>query len=480
MRHPTVVLALSAFLAVGATGCAVNPVTGERDFVLISEQQEIAMGRDADPDIVASMGLYDDPALQEYVQTLGMRMARDSERPNLPWTFRVIDDPVVNAFALPGGYIYVTRGIMGHFSSEAELAGVLGHEIGHVTARHGVQQMSRANLAQLGLGVGTILAPELAGVAQAAGVGLSLLFLSYGRDAERQADDLGLAYMTAESYDPRQMAATFEMLARSSGAADGDRLPGFLSTHPEPLDRRDRILARIAAENMPGTRVERASYLGRLQGMPFGPDPRQGYFQNGRFHHPELAFRLDFPSGWRTLNGRNAVQAMSPEEDALIVLSFAEASSAAAARDNFARQEGLESGNARSASVGGFPAAQLDFRAQTQEGGILAGTATWVEYDGRVYALLGYAPEARWQARQGAVRQALGSFARETDPAVLRAQPARIEIVTIPESMTLESFHTRYPSTVTIEEVGVINGVRPGQPIARGTAMKRVVGGTLP
>jgi predicted Zn-dependent protease len=132
----------------------VNPVTGQREFVLMTESQEIQMGRDADQDIVRSMGLYEDPELQRYVQELGARMARESERPNLPWTFRVLDDPVVNAFALPGGYIYVTRGIMAHFSSEAELAGVLGHEIGHVTARHGVQQVSRAQLAQLGLGIG--------------------------------------------------------------------------------------------------------------------------------------------------------------------------------------------------------------------------------------------------------------------------------------------------------------------------------------
>ena len=143
------------------------------------------MGRDADQDIVQSLGLVEETGWQEYVQALGERMARQSERPNLPWTFQVVDDPVVNAFALPGGFIYVTRGILGHFSSEAELAGVLGHEIGHVTARHSVNQISRAQLAQLGLGVGTILAPELAPWAQAAEAGLGLLFISYGRDDER-------------------------------------------------------------------------------------------------------------------------------------------------------------------------------------------------------------------------------------------------------------------------------------------------------
>jgi predicted Zn-dependent protease len=481
-RRTTVLLA-AASLGLGAaiTSCAVNPVTGQREFVMMSEAQEIELGREADQDVVRSMGLYEDDALQRYVQELGIRMARESERPNLPWNFRVIDDPVVNAFALPGGYIYVTRGILGHFSSEAELVGVLGHEIGHVTARHGVQQMSRASLAQLGLGIGTVLAPDLAGVAEAAGVGLGLLFLSYGRDAERQADDLGLAYMTRESYDPREMAATFEMLARSSGAQDGDRLPGFLSTHPDPLDRRDRILGQIqSGEVRGGDRVERAGYLRRIDGMPFGMNPREGYFRNGRFHHPDLAFRMDFPQGWRTLNQKTGVQAVNQEQDAILVLTIASQGSASAARDEFARAEGISSGGARSQAVNGLTAAQVDFAAQTQEGGTIRGTATFIEHGGNVYRLLGYTPESRWSARESVLRSALASFARETDQAVLSVQPARIEIVTTPEAMTLEGFHQRYPSTVDMEVVGTINRVQPGQPISRGTLMKRIVGGRLP
>jgi predicted Zn-dependent protease len=472
---------LAATLAVGtAVGCAVNPVTGQRELALISEAQEIQIGRDADQDISRSMGLYEDEALQRYVQELGARMARDSERPNLPWTFRVIDDPVVNAFALPGGFVYVTRGILAHFSSEAELAGVLGHEIGHVTARHGVQRVSRAQLAQLGLGIGTILAPEMAGVADAAGAGLSLLFLRYGRDAERQADDLGLNYMTSEGYDPREMAATFEMLARASGAEDGERLPGFLSTHPDPLERRDRILARIEAGAVSGTRVERESYLNRLAGMPFGENPREGFFRDSRFHHPDLAFRMDFPQGWRTLNQKEGVQAVSAEQDAVLVLTLATESSAAQARDAFTRQQGITASGARNEPVNGLPASRVDFQAATQDGSTLQGTAAFIEHGDRVYRLLGYATQARWSARGGVVRDAIGSFRRETDSAILAAQPARIELVRIPEAMTLETFHQRYPSTISIEEIGNINRVRPGQPISPGTLMKRVSGGQQP
>jgi predicted Zn-dependent protease len=463
-----------------AGGCATNPVTGQRELSFFSERQEIQLGQDADQDIVQSMGLYEDEALQRYVQEVGARMARASERPDLPWTFRVLDDPVVNAFALPGGYIYLTRGILAHFSSEAEMAGVLGHEIGHVTARHGINQVTRAQLTQLGIGLGSVLAPDLAGALEVAGVGAGLLLLRYGRDAERQADDLGLRYMTREGYDPREMAATFEMLARASGAEDGARLPGFLSTHPEPLERRERILARVEAGEVSGQRVEREAYLERLRGMPFGENPREGFFRNGRFHHPDLAFRMDFPQGWRTVNQRNGVQAASPDQDAVLVLTLASEPSAAQARDAFARQQGITASGARSETVNGLAGARVDFSAPLQQGGQIRGTALFLEHGGRVYRLLGYAMEARFQARGPALRDALASFRPETDAAILAVQPARIELVRVPDAMTLETFHQRFPSSISMDQVGVINRVRPGQPISAGTLLKRVVGGELP
>ena len=361
-----------------ATGCAVNPATGSRQLILVSESQEIQMGREADEDIVPALGLVDDPALQEYVQDLGNRMARASERPGLPWTFRVVDDPVVNAFALPGGFVYVTRGILTHFSSEAELAGVVGHEIGHVTARHGAAQMSRAQLAQIGLGVGSILAPDLAPYADLAGAGFQILFLSYGRDAERQADDLGLRYMTALGYEPRAMAATFEMLATASGARDGDRLPGFLSTHPDPLSRRDRILEQAEAFE-PGGTVERESYLRRLEGMPFGTNPRNGYFEGASFIHPELAFQVDLPEGWGGTNEASAVQAASPERDAILALEIVEAASPREARERFLAGGGVTGLSSRDTPVNGLTAAWTEFSAQTEEG-TLDGTAVFLEH----------------------------------------------------------------------------------------------------
>ena len=197
-------------VAVQLAGCATNPVTGRRQLALISEGQEVQLGRESAVQVSRELGLVPDSALQRYVQGIGGTLAAASERPALPWAFRVVDDPTPNAFALPGGFIFVTRGMLTLMNSEAELASVLGHEIGHVTARHQVTQISRAQLAQLGLGLGSVLMPELQGLGGLAGSGLQLLFLRYSRDAERQADALGFRYAVGQLYEAREMADVFQ------------------------------------------------------------------------------------------------------------------------------------------------------------------------------------------------------------------------------------------------------------------------------
>ncbi|MDT8340172.1 MAG: M48 family metallopeptidase, partial [Longimicrobiales bacterium] len=271
-------------LALVLAACAVNPATGRRELSLVSESQEIAMGREADPQIVAEMGLHPDSAVQRYVRDLGMALAARSERPDLPWTFRVLDDPTVNAFALPGGFVYVTRGILTHLTSEAQLAGVLGHEIAHVTARHGASRMSRAQLAQIGLGVGMIVSPEVRRFGDVAQQAVGLLFLSFGREDELQADEFGLRYMTRMGYDPDEMAGVMRMLDQNSQLSAGSgRIPEWLSTHPDPGNRVERIHEHIAANPpyLEARRVEQDALMAQLDGMMFGPNPREGFVREG-------------------------------------------------------------------------------------------------------------------------------------------------------------------------------------------------------
>ncbi len=470
-------LIAAVLLAVSLSGCAVNPVTGQRQFVFFSESQEIQLGRDADRDIVQSLGVYESPELEEFVEEVGRRMAQGSERPNLPWTFRVLDDPTVNAFALPGGYIYLTRGILAHLTSEAEVAGILGHEIGHVTARHGVVRVSRAQLAQVGLGAATILAPELRPFEGMVGAGVQLLFLSNSRSDERQADELGIRYMNSVGYDPRELAQVFRMLARASGAQDGDRIPGFLSTHPDPLDRRNEVLQQVEAAEIDLTevRVGRESYLRLLEGMTFGNDPREGFFRNGVFHHPDMAFRITFPSGWGTANGRTQVQGMSPERDAALLLTLVEEEDPSRARASFLSQSGMETLQRVDDGLHGLPAAGADFRARTDEG-VLRGQVLFVRHGGLTFRILGYAVERAWPARSQAIGAALRSFQEETDEEVLGTETRTLTLVETPRAMTAGEFLQEFPSSVSDDTVLQINHLQAGDSIPEGTLLKRVVG----
>ncbi len=467
-------------LAALVAACAVNPATGARQIMLVSEGQEIQMGRQADGSVVAQYGLYPDEGLQAYVAGLGATLAATSERPDLPWTFRVVDDPIVNAFALPGGFIYVTRGIMAYFNSEAELVSVLGHEIGHVTARHSAQQMTQQQLAQVGLVAGAILLPSASDlILGVGGAGLQVLFLKFSRDDETEADLLGLRYMVRGNWDANEMPPVYAMLGRVSAASGGDRLPTWLSTHPDPANREQTIKSRIVEMGASGGTVNRNEYLRRLEGMVFGPNPREGFFREQLFLHPDLRFQMAFPQGWRTVNLKTAVAAQSPNEDAIIQLTLSEVTTARAAADGFLAQQGVQGTAAQMTSVNGLTAARVAFRATTDQE-TLRGLATFIEYDGRVYQLLGFTPEARWSAYERLFGQSHGSFGVLTDRTALDVQPLRLSIVRIDRAMTIEQFHQRYPSQVPVERIALINGVETGVPFASGTLVKRVVGGPLP
>lgn len=456
-------------------GCAVNPATGSRELSLVSEGQEIQMGREADPAIVAQMGLYPDSAVQRYVRAIGLRMAAESERPDLPWTFRVLDDPTVNAFALPGGFIYITRGILSHLTSEAELAGVLGHEIGHVTARHSANQMSRSQLAQLGLGVGMIFSETVRDYGGLASQSLGLMFLKFGRDDESQADELGIRYMTREGYDPRELAGVMTMLSRTSElASGGGRVPEWLSTHPDPANRSESILAQVAAgDYASATTVERDGFLQRIDGLPFGPDPREGFTADGIFHHPELAFRIE-TAGWQVDNQKSAVQFVAPDGAAVVILTIG-GGSPEAAMDEFGAMEGVTVGRGTRNDVNGSPGIRAPFQAESQDG-VLAGEVVFLSYGGNTYRLLGLSSSTGWSAVASTARSIQESFRRETDSAVLSARADRLDVVSLGSRTSFDDFRNRYPSTVEPVIVALINQIDAGTDLERGL-WKRVVEG---
>src|SRR5688572_25607778 len=399
-----------AVLAVGllfTPGCTrdLNPVTGKRQMMGFSWSQEQQIGQQADAEIVQEYGLYDDPELQAYVTRVGQKVLAESElrEPdaaaqyrNTQFTFRVLNSPVVNAFAVPGGYVYVTRGLITHLDNEAQLAVVVGHEIGHVAARHSARQAAKAQLGQLGLMAGAILGSAVLDNPQMANqlLGLSsqamgLLMTKYSRDAEREADQLGVTWATERGYDAAEGAAFFQSLKRI-GERDGLRLPAWQSTHPDPGEREETVKMIAAKNTPPGAILSKGEdeFLNHVDGVIVGDDPREGFVRGNTFYHPELRFQFPVPQGWKVQNDRTAVMMMAPNRDAVMVFELTAAKSAEEAAQKLSATQGLRVSDAKPTRVNGQNAIAVVAQGNTQQGtvGLLN---YFIEYSGRVYSFRG-------------------------------------------------------------------------------------------
>jgi predicted Zn-dependent protease len=452
----------------GPFGCVRNPATGKRQIVLVSEAEEISLGQKSDPQVRQEYGVAAGSRLQDYVEGLGHKLVRVSHRPNLEWHFTVVDSPVVNAFALPGGYVYVTRGILAYLGNEAELAGVMGHEIGHVTARHSVGQITREEFAQLGLGVGGVISPALGELGNAAQSGLGLMFLRFGRDDEREADRLGVEYATRAAYDSRQVSSFFDVLGRLSAAEDRQTIPGWLSTHPNPPDRveatRKEAEEWIQMLGLPEERmiVNRDPFLRQIDGMAFGSNPREGFSEGRRFYHPEFEFQIDFPADWHVDNAREAVIATGPQRRDRIQLTVALAPRGTTARDyvRMLALRGLVPLHTREMQIHGYTAVLADYS---------GASAGFIEFREKIYQIVGVG-----RFKDG-FEQTVQSFHEITDERILNVKPDRLKIYTAKEGETLRSLaeQSRNPR-VTADDLGVLNRMAIDQPITPGRLVKLV------
>lgn len=336
--HTVMPLFLCAALLAGCGTNVVNPVTGQAERSVMSEQDEIAEGKKAHAEVLKEYGVYPDPKLQAYVNELGQRLAKQSHRANLQWTFTVLDSPEINAFALPGGYVYVTRGIMAYLDSEAELAGVIGHEIGHVTARHGAQRATRQQRAGIGVLAATVLGAVLEGAgvggatdlaSQASQAAAAGYVASYSREQELQADQLGAEYLARNQYNPQNMVEVIEVLknqerfAADRAKAEGKPEPSasnWLSSHPAN-DKRLADIKTIAAKysGQYGDSF-RARYLQAVDGMTFGEGREQGVTRGRNFYHEPLGFALTAPSGWQVKNSAEAIALVNAAGDAGLIV----------------------------------------------------------------------------------------------------------------------------------------------------------------
>ena len=470
-------------MILAAAACATNPATGQREFSLMSEAQEIQIGKEMDVEVRRQMGLYADDALQRYVEEIGLRLARSSERPNLPWHFAVVDAPAVNAFALPGGYIYLTRGILPFLNNEAELAGVLGHEIGHVTARHAAQQYTQATSAGVGLTILSIFVPEARPFQGIAETAFSVLFLKHGRDDELQADKLGVGYSARSGWDPGGVAGMLNTLSRLD-EANGTRkgIPNWLSTHPAPADRVQQIQPVIhqAKATVPGTPVvDREGFLGRIDGIVFGDSPKEGIVRGNQFLHPELRLAVTFPEGWEIVNTQAQVGARRPGEDVFVILQLvpdAQGSLEQVARTSMANA-GFRHVNGRRSDINGLDAYIGTYQGAVQGLGNAATLAAHILHDRRVYLLAGLAPvNAYDRARQDFTRT-LQSFRRLSASEASEIRPNRIDLVTVRGGETWESLAERAGNVVKPSTLAIMNNYEPNQPPRPRDRIKVVVQG---
>lgn len=465
-------------------GCAKNPVTGKNELMLMSKDQEIAMGQQSDPEIVRFFGLYEDPQLQKFITEKGKQMAAISHRPDLPFEFKVVDSPVVNAFAVPGGFVYFTRGIMAHFNNEAEFAGVLGHEIGHITARHSAKQYSNAMLGQLGLAAGSIISPEFAQFADIAQTGLQLLFLKFGRDAESQSDKLGVEYSTKIGYDAAEMAGFFSTLDRLGDQNGSEEVPTFLSTHPDPADREAKV-AKLAEAWKKRTKaseyeVGRERYLKMIDGLLYGEDPKQGYVENSVFYHPELRFQFAIPTGWAVQNTPQQVQMIPKDGKAVMLLTLAEGSSLESAAQATLQKYQLKALDSRKEMVNGLSTIVVlaDQQAQQQQQQpsaqqTLRALLYFIQYGGNIYNLIGASSQAEFEAYMQLFRSTMGTFRELTDQSKINKRAERISIKPVPQNGTLSQALASLGVTQTrMEELSVLNGMSLNDQVQRGMLIK--------
>jgi predicted Zn-dependent protease len=464
------------------TDCATNPVSKKKQVVFMSEAQEIAMGKEADPQIIAQYGLYDNQDLQNFITEKGKQMASISHRPNLEFNFRIVDSDILNAFAIPGGYVYFTRGIMAHFNNEAQFAGVLGHEIGHVAARHSVEQQRNAILGQAGIIAGVILAPELAQLAEPASQGLGLLMLKFGRDAEREADKLGVEYSTKIKYNASEMAKFFETLERQSARSGGGELPEFLSTHPNPGDRQKTVgkLAEEwkAKEGLTDAQINRNSYLQRIEGLIYGEDPRQGFIDNGVFYHPGLKFEFKTPKDWQYQNSPEAVQFATKDGKAFLVMSAGKATSTEEAAAAFLKQNNLQSVDSKKTVVNGLPALAVtaDGQSQNSQGQQnLRALCYFIQYGESIFLIMGVSALSDFKNYSSVFMTTQESFKELTDASKINIQPERIRIKTVKNTATLEQILREYKvDEKRLEELAILNGLQLKDNIEKGTLIKVV------
>lgn len=488
-------LMLTSSLALtNACSQVVNPATGKSEFTAMSPEKERAVGKEQHPRILQQFGgTYSDVELQAYITQIGNKLQAVSELPDEKFTFTLLNSDVVNAFALPGGYVYISRGLMALAENEAEVAGVLAHEIGHVTARHSAQRYSRGVLAQGGVALGTVLAGVFGGgnlakaVQQAGGTGAQAYLAGYSRENEFQSDELGVRYLTRAGYDPRAMATFLEKLGRHSelsqklAGKEGQQDPStsWFATHPRTPDRVKRAAEEAAASANDGL-VGRNEYLRKIDGMIYGDDPDQGFVRGRQFIHPKLRISFTAPEGYRLQNTPSAVLGGNKSGDGM-KFDSGKMTSTDDVRDYLAREWAKELkvqnlSGINSFDLDGFPAVSAGTTGKTKDGKqVDVGLAAIQVGADTVYRFMFLSPGGASTAQARAAKDTVESFRQLSPSEAAGYTPKRIEVVEVrsgddktrlAREMDVDDFRE--------EQFSVLNGLDSNERLQAGELVKLV------
>jgi predicted Zn-dependent protease len=474
---------IAAAVLVALCACAsVNPATGRREIVLMSPEAEREIDEKAAGEVAAQLGIVDDPELNAYIQAIGDALAEHSPRRDVDYVFQVVEADEPNAFALPGGHVYVSRGLLTVVNSEAEIANVLGHEIGHVAARHAARQQAHVQT----LGLATLLSDLMSGGAeeQPDSENISGHFVArYARNQEREADRIGQDLALAAGVDPSGLAGFLTTLDNLTRITQGFSGPAsYLATHPAAHERMLEAASRaqgeawreptgVRREWKPGLPVAttREAFLERIEGITVGRPASEGVFVGERFLHPELDFSLRFPHGWRLENQSSQVVGLAPRRDGVVMLQLdSRGEDPVQAALAYAAREQLHLEGGEPIRVGGLPAFRA-FAVVPTSFGMVHAEITWIAHGRHVYRLIGGIEPGSLPKYGGVFRK----FAHSFRPLLPEERGEITELrLQVQPGETVEALAERTGNEWNPLYTAVVNGLAVGAPLPSGTRLK--------
>jgi predicted Zn-dependent protease len=465
-------------------------VTGKKRAYGYSWEKELQIGKEADQQVQQQYGVYNDEKVQTYVENIGQEVLKVSHmrREDTPrkyreteFHFRVLNSPVVNAFALPGGYIYVTRGLLVHLKNEAQLAMVLGHEIGHVAARHASQSAFEQQVGQLALMGGAVAGQELLGVPGGSILDLGsqaaqYLFLKYSRDDEREADELGVEYAAMKDYEAADGTGFFSALERISNRS-GQNIPDWKSTHPDPAERAKTIpqLAQKWREKGYQQTVEGTDdYMKTIDGMIYGENPREGFTKNGHFYHPDLKFKFQYPDGWQLVNQPTLVATVSEAQDAVSIMQIdSKAGSPKKSVLNYLEQEGFTIETQQEVQNHGLEGYEAIASAIAQDSTVYNFHVYAASYNDNIYRFTAYSLADKFAKYKHSFVNISSSFSALNDQQILSVKPVRLKTIKADHAAIFSTFlPDSLPMDIAAEDLAIINQLELNEEVETGSWLK--------